>query len=362
MGTEAKRAFIIKIVYYVIVVGFSVAVLKYGVPMLLPFVIAFLIASVLHRPTLFLARKFHLPYKLTAFFLVLLFYATAGTLITLLVLRLITLIGQGLTLLPHVYYEHLLPALESIFLNIESFVAEYDVDLVTTVQYFGDQLLTWLGGFISRASSWAVGTASVVATSIPGLFIKFVLLLISSFFFAIDYDKLMGFCMKQLSDKGRELFYQIKKYVVGTLLVCIGSYIVVMSITFVELSIGLSIIGIKHAVLIALCIAIFDILPVLGTGGIMIPWAVIMLLRGDIKLGISLLAVYVVITIVRNIVEPKLVGSQLGLHPVVTLSSMFAGAQLFGVVGLFGFPIGLSLLMYLNNNGTIHIFKKENEV
>ena len=70
---------------------------------------------------------------------------------------------------------------------------------------------------------------------------------------------------------------------------------------------------------------------------------------------------YLIITVIRNIIEPKIVGGQLGLHPVVTLCSMFLGLQLFGGVGMFGFPIGLSLLRYLNDHGVIHLFKDEEE-
>ncbi len=128
-----------------------------------------------------------------------------------------------------------------------------------------------------------------------------------------------------------------------------------------ELALGLTIIGVPYSVLVALCIAIFDILPVLGTGGIMIPWAVITFVLGDYGMAIKLLMVYVIITVVRNILEPKIVGGQLGLHPIVTLASMFAGVQLLGVVGLFGFPILLSLLRYLNDTGTIHIFRMKEE-
>ena len=89
----------------------------------------------------------------------------------------------------------------------------------------------------------------------------------------------------------------------------------------------------------------------------MLPWAVITAIRGDIPLALSLLAIYVVVTVIRNIIEPKIVGAQLGLHPVVTLVSMFVGTQLFGVLGLFGFPICLSLLRHLNETGAIKIFK-----
>ena len=163
--------------------------------------------------------------------------------------------------------------------------------------------------------------------------------------------------MRQMNDKTKEVFIQIKEYVVGTLWVCIRSYALIMSITFVELSILLTLVGVNHPVLVAFGTACFDILPVLGTGGIMIPWALITLLQGNLFLGLKLLGVYVIVTVVRNIIEPKIVGSQLGLHPVVTLCSMFVGVQLFGVIGLFGFPIGLSLLRYLNDHGVIKIFK-----
>ena len=89
----------------------------------------------------------------------------------------------------------------------------------------------------------------------------------------------------------------------------------------------------------------------------MIPWAIFSLIGGDWGFAVGLIVIWAVITIVRNIIEPKIVGSQLGLHPVVTLCSMFVGAQLFGVIGLFGFPIGLSLLRYLNDHGVVRLFR-----
>lgn len=177
----------------------------------------------------------------------------------------------------------------------------------------------------------------------------------------MDYEALCAFCMRQLNEKAQNVVMQIKQYVVGTLFVCIRSYALIMSITFVELSVGLTLIGIRKSVFIAFCIAVFDILPVLGTGGIMIPWALISAILGDYPGAAKLAVLYVFITIVRNIIEPKIVGGQIGLHPVVTLVSMFAGVQLFGVVGLFGFPIGLSLLTYLNRTGTIHLYRTGDE-
>ena len=102
-----------------------------------------------------------------------------------------------------------------------------------------------------------------------------------------------------------------------------------MSITFVELVIGLTLIGVDNALIIAFVIAVFDILPVLGTGGIMIPWTVITALQGNYPLALGLLLVYLVVTGVRNIIEPKIVGSQIGLHPVITWQGICGAAALW---------------------------------
>ncbi|MEG0370617.1 MAG: AI-2E family transporter, partial [Hungatella sp.] len=201
------------------------------------------------------------------------------------------------------------------------------------------QFIKALGELVSGLSMKIVGAVSGYASSLPGLFIKLLLMVIATFFIAGDYEVLSSFILRQFSGKAKDLMIRIKEYVVGTLFVCIRSYALIMSITFLELAVGLTLVKIPNSFMIAFLISIFDILPVLGTGGIMIPWVIITALRGNYPLAIGLLVIYLVITVVRNIIEPKIVGSQIGLHPVVTLVSMFVGVQLFGVIGLFGFPI-----------------------
>ena len=105
--------------------------------------------------------------------------------------------------------------------------------------------------------------------------------------------------------------------------------------------------------------AIFDILPILGTGGSLIPWAIIVAILGNPALAFGLLFLYVFILVVRNIIEPRIVGKQIGLHPLVTLVGMFIGLRLFGVIGLFGIPIALSILVNLDRNDVIHIFPRD---
>ena len=112
------------------------------------------------------------------------------------------------------------------------------------------------------------------------------------------------------------MLFRIKQNGVDTLLKFARAYAILLGLTFVELSIGLSLLGIKNAILIALGTAVVDILPVLGTGTILIPWALYQLFSGSVGQGIGLLAIYGIITVVRQALEPRVVGRQIGLYPL----------------------------------------------
>ncbi len=357
MATEKRKNFLINFSYFGVITAIAVLLLLYIVPLASPFVCGFVIAWALQKPIRFLRKRVPLPGNLVALISVLLFYGTIGLLLSLVGIKIFTEIASLIADIPKLYVTLGQPLLWEFFTAVESVLIQMDPSLVATINDMARQFVVSLGERVTSWSMAAMGMISGLASSLPALFIKVVLMIISTFFIAMDYDKLTGFCMRQLSERGKNLFIQIKEYLVGTLWVCVRSYGIIMSITFIELSILLTFIDIKHSVLIAFCTAIFDILPVLGTGGIMIPWAVITAIGGNWMLGLKLFGVYIVVTIVRNIIEPKIVGGQLGLHPVVTLTSMFVGVQLLGAVGLFGFPIGLSLLRYLNDHGVIKILK-----
>lgn len=358
---EKRKKFIINFLYFAIITAAVFLVLQFALTLLFPFVAALFIAYILRRPIRFLSRKTTLPRKASAVVMVLIFYGTIGTLLVLGSIRAFSFVSDLVQSLPRIYLQYVNPVMRELFQELEHALGETDPAVLDTVDYLWGQLTQSLSSLVSDLSLTSMEAISSLASSLPALFIRLLLMVISTFFIAMDYDAMASFCMRQLDGWVRELVLTVKEYVVGTLFVCIRSYALIMSITFCELAFGLAIIGIENSVLISLGIAIFDILPVLGTGGVMIPWAIISAVLGDIPMALKLLALYLVITVVRNIIEPKIVGKQIGLHPVITLVSMFAGVQLFGVAGLFGFPIGLSLILYLNRTGVIHIFKTKEE-
>jgi len=352
-----KKRVITNLLFVGLIALLIYVILAHVLRLVSPFIWAFVFAYILRRPALLLHKKIGLPYKLVAFLLVLIFYCVIGVLIALLGVRVLTAIADLLALLPPLYANEIVPSLSSFFEEIEQAVSRMDPTLIPVVKNMSSQFIQAIGELVSNISVKTVTIISTYASSLPGLFIRAVLMVISTFFISMDYERVTGFIMRQFSEKFRELMIEIQRYVVGTLFVCIRSYALIMSITFVELSIGFTIIGINKPILIALLIAVFDILPVVGTGGILIPWAIISLIQGKYSFALGLFLIYVIVTIIRNIIEPKIVGSQIGLHPVVTLISLFVGAQLFGVLGLFGFPITLSLLRHLNETGTINLYK-----
>ena len=354
-----KQSFITNFIYLVIIGAIIAVIAKYLIPLLLPFVLALVVAGLLQKPIRFLDRKLPIKKRLCGLICAILFFVVLFTALYLGGGGIISGIERIMIDLPKFFTNTVEPMVMNIFNTLESMEVWGNMNLTDLLADMEAQIMDALAGLATSISGKAVSLVSGLAVSLPGLFIKLVLFIIGTVFISMDYDVLLGWCLDQMSDRTRNMFFEVKAYIVGTLFVVIRSYILIMSITFIELSIALTIIGVNNSILIALCIAIFDILPVLGTGGVMIPWTVITLVLGNFKLAAGLAITYVIVTIIRNIIEPKIVGGQLGLHPIVTLSSMFAGVQMLGAVGLFGFPIGLSLLCHLNDKGVISIFRRK---
>ncbi len=356
-GLLHKRDFIIKALYFGLWAGMAFLLLFYALPLVTPFIFAFLFAFVVRRLAVRTRNKIRLPLRLICAVYVFVFYCTIGVLLSFLGIGAVAKLAEFVGNIPDLYDSLIQPLLNNIFESVRKTVLLMDPSIADSLTGLYDQLLTSVGSMLGDFSGWMLSIISNLVASVPVLAIKILLMIIATFFAAMDFDKFTNYVSRQISPEQKILLMHIRDYLTGTVLRVLRAYGIIMSITAIELSIGLTIIGINNSVLVALSIAIFDILPVFGTGGIMIPWAIITLVLGDFRMGISILGIYLVVTVVRNIIEPKIVGPQLGLHPLVTLMSLFVGAQLFGVLGLFGFPIGLSLLLYLNNKGFIHIFK-----
>lgn len=349
MNIEKQKAFIIRVIYVAVVLGLLYIAIKYLLPMLMPFVIGLVIAVSFRKLIDFIEAKLHIKRAFVSIFILIIFYGILVLLISLIGVKIFTFLRDLFGQLPSLYEETIQPALDKATDNLM-------IQFPRIKPYIQDMNDT-IFSFVKDASASVIGMITGIAGGLPTLLIKLIFMIVSSFFFTIDYYRISDFVIRQFSGSRKEMILKLKDNGIGTIAKFIRAYAAIITITFMELFIGLWIIGIPNPALYGALIAIIDILPILGTGLILLPWAGIALILGYTKIGVGMLILYLVITAVRQTIEPKIVGQQIGLHPILTLLLMFVGAQLMGVLGLLLLPVIATIIKKLNDEGTIHVFK-----
>lgn len=356
---EKKRAFLINIGYY----GFFIILLflagKYVLPVIMPFVVAFVIAFVIHGPAGWLSGKLKVPKKYVSLLILILLYVLVFGGLSLGGGKTFAMIRDFVIRIPQRYQTDIAPFLNYVLEEIGDTLSETDPFVAGQIEESLQQFVQSIGQTISTFSVNLLSDVSGILTGIPSLLIRVVITVVTSFYICADYDKIVGTVWKHLPEKARTTCMDVKKYGINILKIYIKSYTLLFLMTFTELLIGFLILRIPYPVAIALAIAVFDILPVLGTGGILIPWAVVLAVIGNYSMAAEIMLLYIVITIVRNFAEPRIVGKQIGLHPLITLIAMFTGVSLFGLPGLILFPMAVVILVNMEKNGALHVFDRE---
>lgn len=348
-----RKCFLINLAYFAAIVGIVILVIRYALSALTPFLIAAMAAAALRPIVGFLNRRLHLPSKITGVALTVLLFLLLAFLSLILFDRVIDAATAFLRAVPGLWSGTLMPALRSLFDTFTEKLTQMNVEIDFSV----DELFAPLGTSITSLSTRLLSVAGNAAFSLPSLLISVIICIVSTLFMLFDWDRIMDFIYLQLSRRSGELAHKILHQSGKTIRQFLLSYGLILLITFTELSLGFLIIGFSSPFLLAALISVFDILPVVGCGGVLIPWMLISFIIGNTSNGVGLLLLYIVVTIVRNATEPKIVGQQVGLHPLVTLMSMVVGSSLMGGVGLFGLPIALAVITKMNRDGVIHLFK-----
>lgn len=357
-----KKHFLVNVAYWAVILVLIWLFFRYLLNLLLPFVIALFVAWIL-RPVCRLLRE-RLPHRfklstVLSVAAVLIFYGLIGVLVFLLAANIFGTISDYVARLPEYYTQSIEPGLRNLYANILDFADRYAPASEETVKNVMNDFISSLGSTITGFSMNAVGKLTGIAASIPGILLKGVIAVIATVFMTTSYDAIRNFLEDNLPNKLTETVGYVVTSFRNIILMYGKSYLLIMLITFAEILVGLLIIGVRHAALIAALIAIFDIFPVVGAGMILLPWTIVTLLQGRVLRGIGLGILYVVVIVVRQFMEPKIVGKTVGLPPLVTLACMFVGSSLCGAWGLVGFPIAAAILTNLNNDPDIpiHIFK-----
>ena len=204
-----------------------------------------------------------------------------------------------------------------------------------------DSLLKSLG---SAIPDLAAGIVMVL----PNLLLSGLITVISCFYFAMDIDLINIKIKKLLPDKAVEYLSKIKRRLGGGLKKYIKAYVLIFLITFAELFLGFWVLKLDYAFVLALIIAFLDFLPLIGTGAILLPWGIVLI--NNLFKGMGILVIFAITTIVRQIIEPKIVGDSLGVHPLITLVSIYIGYRVFGFWGMILAPLIVLLLFSKKND------------
>ncbi len=350
LTTEKKQKFLVDIAFYTVIIAIVYFAFKFLSLYLLPFVIGIFVSFFVQKPVKAINKKT----KIAKGPLTITFVVGSYILILVVIILLIYLIYRWLSgivaILPGMMPEFL-EFVNGLNLSLTEILEGLPEAVTNYISTLPTKLTDAIGSLGLALSDWALN----LATSIPSYLISIIVTVVASCYIAYDYDKIILFAKQKTPHKTWSIIVEIKDTFFKNIFKMLKGYILLMLITFTELSIGLLLIGQSNAILLAAIICVIDILPVLGTGAVVIPWAIISLFTGNIWKALGLIIMYIFITIMRNFLEPKVIGNQVGLHPLITLLAMFCGLKLLGIVGLFVFPVALIILNDLTKRGKINL-------
>lgn len=304
-----------------------------------PFIIALAISSFIEPPIRFLMKKTKLSRKVAALISLLTVAIVFGSLIVLLISRIYREAESLYQILPGYIPE--------IYHNISSLInkaSDIYFGLPKEVTISIDNMVSNITDSVPKVLKSLMSGILNTAVSIPQAIIFVIVTMLSTFFLSSDRDSIYNYIKSNFPEALINKIISIKNDMFMALFGYIRAQLILMSITFIELSIGFWIIGVRHFILLASIIAVIDALPILGTGGVLIPWAIYEFITTDFTTGIKLIILYGIVLVVRQLIEPKVLGQQIGLHPLITLMSMYLGLRIFSYPGLIIGPVTVLLL------------------
>jgi sporulation integral membrane protein YtvI len=320
---------------------------------ILPFILAWIIALLVNPLVNLLERKTRLPRGIFSICSVILFYALLTLLIAVGTSRLIIELSNILERLPQyavtlrVATEDWIAYGQNIYINLAP----------ETTEVVKSGLINLINSLTSVISS-AIGRSMSLLTIFPKTLLFVIVTMVSSYMMSKDMYLIRSFFASQVPED----FAKGIKSVYADMLKALGGFIraqlTIMGITFLITITGLYLIGVPYALTMAIIIGVVDALPIFGTGAVIIPWAVINIIMKHYSLAAALLVLYGVIVVTRQIIEPKIMGKNIGLHPLATLISLYIGMRIFGIIGILIGPLTLIVIKALQKTSVIPRWKE----
>ena len=310
----------------------------------MPFVVGWIIALIANPLVRFMEKRLKIVRKHSSMVIII------GT------IALIVLGGYGLIawlareiygfigILPDLY-ESLLGDLEITGTNLAGFSEKIPPELVEKLATIINSLTESLGNVISTIGVPTVTAAGNIAKNIPNILVNVIFTILSAYFFIAERDKIIQWGREHTPEELRSKWH----FIAGRFRSAVGGYFKaqfkIMGVVAVILLVGFFVLHIKYAILWAILVALLDFLPFFGTGTVLIPWAVLKVLSGNYKFAVGLIIIYLVSQLVRQVIQPKIVGDTIGLNPLSTMVFMYIGYKVGGIIAMIiAVPIGLIVI------------------
>ncbi len=358
------KLLIMLILIILVIVGIGMSLPKilnlagYIIWLLMPFIISYVLSLIVNPMADALQKRFRLPRGISAILVIVLTVGVLGGIITGIIWKIIDEIRNVYEDFP-IIYQSIKTTWYSIKEMLSDFVGMLPEAMQTSFDNFSEQSLEWISHLATDFEF--VRTAGNAAKKLPNIFISIIVFILSLYFMVSDSKRIAEVVRKPFKEefliRVSELKGEIKRYVGGY----IKAQLTIMCISFTILLIGLSILKIEYVLVIALATAIFDALPFFGSGAVLIPWSIISFVTGNFGRGIGLLIIYLSVILMRQLVEPKIVGKNIGLHPLMTLMAMYIGYRTLSIGGMILGPLILVLTVSLYRigvfDGVINVVK-----
>ncbi len=315
---------------------------KYAVPFLIAWGIAYLIYPLACK----ISGRTKISRKFCSFVLLLVLLIVILSLIFLLVNRLFYELQNLLEYLndnSNVIAEYFQKAFDFVFTLGERLPIINRLGDAELVEAVTENINMFISGvwqnLINGLSSAVPDFATGVVTALPSIVLVSIVTLVACFYFAVDIEYLNNKISNFLPDSFMESVKILKSKISFGLKRYFKAYLIIFIITFCELFVGFLILGVDYAFVLAILISFVDFLPVLGTPAVLIPWGIVLILMKKYFMGIGILVLMAIIMVVRQVIEPKILGKNLGVHPLVTLITLYVGFELFGLLGMIFLPI-----------------------
>jgi len=337
-GRVLKNILILVISIVGVYLGFKLAVFY------MPFLIAFIISILLEPLIRFIMRKTKLKRKTSS---IIIFVISIIVIVGLLVWLSVTLVSEAYHLLSNLNDDF-----DKIYKLIQDIISKVNLQSLNIPDNIMETIQNSAFDFLGNITEWAknaLNGAINVLTSVPTIGVYTVVTLLALYFICVDKVYMIDQLEHHLPKKWvRKIGIHLKGIVKS-----LGSYLkaqfILAFISFIISLIGLYILhfigfNVKYPLLIAVIIGFIDLLPIFGAGSFLIPWAVISAFTGDMNLAIAVLVLWVIMSIVKQLIEPKIVSEQIGIHPIFTLIAMYTGFKFIGVTGMIIGPVVLIIL------------------